>query len=162
MTVPGRCAAILGAILWSAVSIALTVAALREMPEGESLGGLTLYLIGFLPGLWGTRRLAIANMEALAAQTSQVPIWRLFLPRFWLIMVIMFIIMQLLRFLPVNAWLRIAYALISASALLCGALTFTRLAYARYPMFPNSLIQKRAPVIDESLEDERAARTNQP
>lgn len=94
------------------------------MPTGGVRIALLLYALGLIPGVLALRRLVAANMAVLASGPVLVSPARLFIPRFWLMMALMAGLGQLLRLAPVHPWLRAGFLLISASALLCGALVF--------------------------------------
>lgn len=115
---------LLGGALWGIVSTGLTFAGAGQVPERGAVIGLLLYAAGFVPGVLVLRRLPVDNMATLAAGPPRVPLWRLFIPRFWLMMVIMITVGQTLRLFPVSPWLRAGFFLPSASALLCGSLAF--------------------------------------
>jgi hypothetical protein len=113
-----------GCALWTAVSGGLTVAGARQIPAGGAPLALALYAAGLLPGTVALRRLAGENRRMLASAPSEIPIWKAFVTRFWLMMFVMMIVGQALRLLPVHPWIRVAFYLPSASALLVGALAF--------------------------------------
>ena len=128
MVVSRKWAPRLGFLLWAVVSAGLTLAGAHAVPIGGERIALLLYAVGLIPGVLGVRRLVAANMAVLASGPTLVSPTRLFIPRFWLMMVLMAGLGQLLRLAPVHPWLHVGFLLISASALLCGALVF--LVYA--------------------------------
>jgi hypothetical protein len=128
LTVSGHSAARwapwVGCVLWTAVSGGLTAAGARQIPTSGIPLALMLYAAGLLPGTVALRRLAGENRRMLASAPSVIPVWKAFVPRFWLMMFAMMIVGQALRLLPVHPWIRAAFYLPSASALLVGALAF--------------------------------------
>ncbi len=123
--------------LWGLVSSFLALAAIRELSNWDEISislCIALYSAGIIPGWLGIRRLALQNLDILIGGPPAVSIYRLFIPRFWIVMIGMALAGQLLRFFPVLFWPRIGFYLISSSTLLCGVITLA----VRVNSVPNS------------------------
>ncbi len=128
-------APILGSIIWGVISIILTITGFLKLPTGKFVIGLLLYLVGFIPGLLILKRLVVLNNKRLSSMPPKVPLAQLYIPRIWSMMAIMPILGISFRFLHgVLWWLHEGFLLISGSALLCGAATFSCFIKSKTPI----------------------------